>query len=169
MSRLTFTVNGTPGAQGSKRHVGHGVMVESSKKVKPWRSDVKAAAEAAHLASDEWDRATGPVGVQITFRFARPKSHYRTGRNAHILKDDAPTYVTSGGAGDGDKLQRSTFDALTAAGVIADDSLIVDIRAIKVYADGQEAPGADVDLYTVRNVGQPAPYLPPVYYGTTVM
>lgn len=169
MSRLVFTVNGTPGAQGSKRHVGHGVMVESSKKVKPWRSDVKAAAEAAHLASDEWDRATGPVGVQITFRFSRPKAHYRTGRNAHILRDDAPIYVTSRGAGDGDKLQRSTFDALTAAGVIADDSLIVAMHVFKVYADGQDAPGADIDLYTVRNVAQPVPYLAPVYYGRTVV
>lgn len=168
MSRLSFTVNGTPGAQGSKRHVGHGVMVESSKKVKPWRSDVKAAAEAAHLASDEWDRATGAVGVQITFRFARPKSHYRTGRNAHILRDDAPVYVTSRGAGDGDKLQRSTFDALTAAGVIADDSLIVAIHAFKVYAASHEVPGADVELYTVRNIGARAPSLPPVYRGQAV-
>ncbi|WP_076260838.1 RusA family crossover junction endodeoxyribonuclease [Intrasporangium flavum] len=152
MSRLTFNVNGTPGAQGSKRHVGNGILLESSKKVKPWRADVKAAAEAAHLASDEWDRATGAIGVQITFRFARPKSHYRTGRNAHLLRDDAPMYVTSRGAGDGDKLQRSTFDALTAAGVIADDSLIVAIHAFKVYAARDEIPGATIDLYTVRNI-----------------
>jgi len=151
VSRLAFTVNGIPGAQGSKRSLGNGVMIESSKKVKPWRSDVKAAAEAAHLSSDEWDRATGAVGVQVTFRFARPKSHYRTGRNAHLLRDDAPIYVTSRAAGDGDKLQRSTFDALTAAGVIADDSLIVAIHAFKVYASRDETPGADVLLYTVSN------------------
>ena len=153
MSRLCFTVNGTPGAQGSKRSLGNGVMVESSKRVKPWRSDVKAAAEAAHLASDEWDRATGAVGVQVTFRFARPKSHYRTGRNAAILRDDAPTYVTSHGKGDNDKLQRSTFDALTASGVIADDSLIVAVHAFKVYAAREELPGADIELYTVNNRG----------------
>ena len=41
---LTITVHGTPAPQGSKRHVGNGVMVESSKKVKPWRQDVKHAA-----------------------------------------------------------------------------------------------------------------------------
>ena len=153
MSRLEFTVNGVPGAQGSKRHVGNGVMVESSKKVKPWRSDVKAAAEAAHLASDEWDRATGAVGVQVTFRFARPKSHYRTGRNAAVLRDDAPIYVTSHSSGDLDKLVRSTGDALTAAGVIADDSLIVAVHSFKVYAASHEAPGADIELYTVNNGG----------------
>ena len=166
MSRLTFTVNGTPGAQGSKKHVGNGIMVESSKKVKPWRSDVKAAAEAAHLASDEWDRATTAVGVQVTFSFERPKSHYRTGRNAHLLRDDAPIYVTSRAKGDNDKLQRSTFDALTSSGVIADDSLIVAVHAFKVYAARDEKPGAVIELYTVRDrLTFAAPALPPVYRG----
>ena len=164
MSRLRFSVNGIPGAQGSKRHVGNGIMKESSAKVKPWRSDVKAAAEAAHLASDEWDRATEAVGVQVTFRFARPKSHYRTGRNAAVLRDDAPVYVTSHGKGDVDKLLRSSFDALTAAGVIADDSLIVAVHAFKVYVSRDELPGADIELYTVRNVLGAS--LPPVYRGT---
>ena len=63
---LVFNVNGTPGAQGSKRHVGHGVMIESSKKVKPWRTDVKTAAEhatgnVAHF--DPWTPHTGPVHI----------------------------------------------------------------------------------------------------------
>lgn len=165
MSRISFTVNGTPGAQGSKRHVGRGIMVESSKKVKPWRSDVKAAAEAAAIASDEWEPATDAVGTEITFRFARPRSHYRTGRNAHLLRDDAPIYVTSRGAGDNDKLQRSTFDALTASGLIADDSLIVAVHAYKVYAASHETPGATITLYTVQNR---APQLAPVYRGQAV-
>ena len=38
MPFLSFDVKGVPGAQGSKRHVGRGVMLESSKKVAPWRS-----------------------------------------------------------------------------------------------------------------------------------
>ena len=42
-----FTVHGLPAPQGSKRHVGKGVMVESSKYVKPWREAVKA--ETAEL------------------------------------------------------------------------------------------------------------------------
>ena len=46
MGALTFRVYGTPAPQGSKRHVGRGVMVESSKKVAPWRQDVVAAAAA---------------------------------------------------------------------------------------------------------------------------
>lgn len=149
MTSISFTVNGIPGAQGSKKHVGHGVMVESSKKVKPWRSDVKAAAEIAieHWQSfDPWTPYAGPVTVALHFRFARPKSHYRTGRNAHLLRDDAPTFVTSRAAGDLDKLVRSTFDALTAAGVFVDDSLAATLTASKVYCDPGETPGAYITV-----------------------
>lgn len=52
---------GTPAPQGSKRHVGNGVMVESSKRLRPWRQDVKAAAEAAR-------RATGPIDAPVRLR-----------------------------------------------------------------------------------------------------
>ena len=37
MTPITLTVRGLPAPQGSKRHIGRGVMVESSKRVKPWR------------------------------------------------------------------------------------------------------------------------------------
>lgn len=137
---LAFTVRGIPGAQGSKRHVGHGVMIESSKKVKPWRSDVQAAAEDAIRQwetdnSATWEPLTAPVKVYAHFTFARPRSHYRTGRNAHLLRVDAPEWVTSRACGDLDKLCRSTFDALTAAGVLADDSLIATLAATKAYSE----------------------------------
>jgi crossover junction endodeoxyribonuclease RusA len=144
---LVFNVNGTPGAQGSKRHVGHGVMVESSKKVKPWRSDVKAAAEHATGAVahfDPWTPFDGPVHATITFRFPRPKGHYRTGRNAHLLRDNAPHFVTSRACGDADKLARSTLDALTAAGVFTDDSLVARLIVDKVYCLAGEIPGATI-------------------------
>ena len=34
---IEIKVIGLPAPQGSKRHVGHGVMIESSNNVKPWR------------------------------------------------------------------------------------------------------------------------------------
>lgn len=151
---LVFNVNGLPGAQGSKRHVGHGVMVESSKKVKPWRSDVKAAAEHATGALahfDPWTPITGPVHISILFRFAHPKGHYRTGKNAHLLRDDAPIFVTSQRNGDLDKIVRSTFDALTAAGVWGDDSQVARVNATKVYCSPTETPGATIALRALGN------------------
>lgn len=129
MPILLIDVKGTPGAQGSKRHVGRGVMVESSKKVAPWRSDVRDAAIAA--MGDTWQPLTGPVVIGVTFYFLRPKSHYGTGRNAATLKPSAPITVTSRAHGDLDKLVRSTLDALVSAGVLRDDSLVVDLTARK--------------------------------------
>lgn len=134
MTTLTFTVIGLPGAQGSKRHVGRGIMVESSKKVAPWRQDVVAAAVKASADVDA-ECFRRPVIVDAHFHLTRPKGHYRTGANAHLLRDDAPRYVTSRAVGDLDKLLRSTFDALTTAGIWADDSLVVMVTASKTYGE----------------------------------
>lgn len=139
---LTIIVRGMPGAQGSKRLVAHGVMVEQSKKVAPWRTDVKAAAEAA-IAATDWETATVPVRVYVVFRFVRPRSHYRTGANSHLLRDGAPRYPIGRNLGDIDKLCRSTLDALTAAGVFADDSLVWEIHAMKQWSN---VPGAFIEI-----------------------
>lgn len=138
---LTFGVVGLPAPQGSKRHVGGGVMIESSKAVKPWRQDVAAAAAAAIDAHHHFEAFHTPVKVRATFTFPRPKSHYRTGRNAHLLKPTAPHYV--GKKPDLDKVLRSTFDALSTAGVWRDDDLAVDVKAVKVYGD---RPGAHLHI-----------------------
>ena len=132
MPFLSFDVKGVPGAQGSKRHVGRGIMVESSKKVAPWRSDVRDAAQTA--MADTWQPLAGPVTIDVTFCFPRPRSHYGTGRNAGTLKPSAPTHPTSRAHGDLDKLVRSTLDALVSAGVLRDDSLVVALAARKRWA-----------------------------------
>ena len=78
----------------------------------------------------------GPVGVWCRFAFARPKAHFGTGRNAEVLKVGAPAFMSS--APDTDKLLRLIGDALTIAGVIADDKLIVVMRGEKVYGERAE-------------------------------
>lgn len=133
---VSFKVFGVPGAQGSKNgravYKGKGAdreftgkiaQVENSKKVAPWRSDVKAAAEEA--VGNDWQPISGPCAVGIRFIFQRPKNHYGTGRNAAVLKPWAPLYVTGHNLGDIDKLVRSTLDAMTSAGVYTDDALVV--------------------------------------------
>jgi crossover junction endodeoxyribonuclease RusA len=144
---VSFRVFGTPGAQGSKRgwaikkageYTGQVAMSENSAKVSSWRTDVKKAAEEE--VGDGWVPWEGPCEIAITFIFKRPKAHYRTGRNAHLLKDDAPFYVTNHSKGDIDKLFRSTFDALTAAGVWKDDALAVRVGpSQKVYGEREGA------------------------------
>lgn len=136
---LHFTAHGTPAAQGSKRHVGNGVMVESSKKVKPWRQDVVAAALEAIEDIRGFEPLAGPVDVDVVFYFVRPKSHYRANGR---LKESAPEHVAK--RPDIEKVLRSTFDAMTTAGVWRDDALVVRVAAEKLYA---EAPGADVTVW----------------------
>jgi crossover junction endodeoxyribonuclease RusA len=138
MTALTFRVVGNPAPQGSKKHVGNGVMVESSRAVTPWRQDVAAAATKA--AEDAGWTPPRIVGVTVVFWFRRPKHHYRTGRNAHLLRDGAPMWHTT--KPDNDKLQRSTFDALVTAGVIRDDSHIASVAASKRYATATYPTGA---------------------------
>lgn len=130
---LVIVVHGLPAPQGSKRHVGNGVMIESSKKVKPWRQDVVAAAlEVIESYGWTWETLDGCLHVRMVFSFTRPKSHYRTGRNAHLLRADAPAQPQ--GTPDLDKLARSTCDALTTAGAWKDDARVVEYdRLAKVY------------------------------------
>jgi len=138
---LSFDVYGLPAPQGSKRHVGNGVMIESSKRVKPWRAAVEVAAREA--IEGEWEPFTGPLALTLTFYLPRPKAHYGTGRNASVLKPDAPKWVSV--RPDIDKLARSTLDALTTSGVWVDDSQVAHLTARKLYANTPRT-GADITI-----------------------
>ena len=139
MTPIEIVVHGTPAPQGSKKGYvrgGRAVLVESSAKVKPWREAVK---QSALLADYNYAENVGAIGVAVVFYMPRPKSHYGTGANAHMLRDRAPRLPI--GKPDLDKLLRSTLDALTDAGIWRDDSQVVVIKASKVYADFRP-PGA---------------------------
>lgn len=143
---IIFAV-GTPAPQGSKRAFvvgGQARVVDDSKKTKPWRQDVTAAATATlHQRPDARTAlATGPLHVSIVFHLARPKAHYGTGRNAHLLKALAPFWVDK--KPDLDKLVRSTLDALTDAGVYRDDNQVARLLVEKRYAD--HATGAQIQI-----------------------
>lgn len=142
---LGVWVPGMPAPQGSKRHVGNGVMIESSRHVKPWRESVKWAAREA-AAKTGWKMADGPIVMSVVFLFYRPKSHFGTGKNSDTLKADAPIHVAR--KPDLSKLIRSTEDALVDAGVIRDDCIIVDMSASKRYGNNQ---GAQIWIGKLQN------------------
>lgn len=131
-------VLGIPAPQGSKRHVGRGILVESSTKVGPWREAVVAAATNQGAANTRLD---GPIHVDVSFYMPRPKSHFRANGE---LKPTAPFVQVN--TPDLDKLLRSTLDALVQAAVIADDSRVQHIEARKLYATSERAPGALIML-----------------------
>ena len=122
---LDINVIGLPGAQGSKRHVGGGRMVEMSKTLPAWRDSV------TWTAAGEWHGAPpmdGPLALFVEFRFPMPASRSKTVRLRGMARK-----VT---APDLDKLVRAVGDALTAAGVIRDDARIAHIVATKVEVVG---------------------------------
>lgn len=134
--RIGIRVHGIPIPQGSKVANFHapGVRDSNDKKLRPWRKTVRAQAEDVVR---HHDTLTGPVKVWVRFTFTRPPSHYRTGRNAYLVRDAAPRFPGRL-HGDIDKLVRAIFDALTDAAVWADDTQVVDVRARKFYAGEDE-------------------------------
>lgn len=128
---VVLTIPGPGAPKGSlvccrdRRHT----LREDNKRTKPYRE--KIAGWAKRLIT-ETAGPYQPLGVEITFTLDRPKSHYGTGRNRHVLKHSAPTHPTA--KPDVDKLERTVLDALQDAKVLRDDSLVVDLTARKRYA-----------------------------------
>lgn len=128
MSIVEFEVVGSPAAQGSKRHVGNGVMVEMGKNHKPWRATVAQAARDIAAHDDVAAPLDGPLQLVVQFRFPMPKSRPAPVRAAGLgLKTTAP---------DLDKLVRSIGDALGEGGLITDDARICSVHASKVEVVG---------------------------------
>jgi Holliday junction resolvase RusA-like endonuclease len=71
-----------------------------------------------------------PLAVSLRFYFSRPKGHYRSGKNSHLLKDDAPLWHTS--RPDFDNLGKFCADALNKI-YWKDDSYIVSCTITKQY------------------------------------
>lgn len=137
---MKIIVFGTPAPQGSKKYVGlansgRGILVESSKKVRPWRQDVKAAAEAMRDGGATIDE---PVRVRMVFTLPKPTSAPKRKRTYPSKKPDLS------------KLVRSTEDALTDAGIWRDDSRVVECVARKVFPNEDEeslsAPGVRIEI-----------------------
>lgn len=162
--RLTVVVNGRPAPQGSKAYKGHrinaatgrrtAVLVEQSKRVKPWRALVTAATREAltttHIGSIPIHRPAldGPLEAEITFTVLKPASAPKRKRTWPITRH----------SGDLDKLLRSTFDGLADGGAVVDDARIIRVTASKAFpdehSDALDAPGATIRLYTLT--GAPA-------------
>lgn len=144
--KLAFFVAGTPAPKGSRNYYGKGRSAESSKAEAPWREDVRQAAMLT--ARDEhWfvdDRE--PIGLRVSFWVKRPTGHPKTRRTWPVTKPDL------------DKLLRSTCDALTSAGVIADDARITEIHASMHYVHPEhlrltgepDRPGAHIEIHRME-------------------
>lgn len=135
---LTRFVAGVPATQGSKsakgrRRNGSTILVESSAvKLKPWRAAVVAAfaPDGVPLA-----RFPGAVSVALIVFVPRP------------VTSTLGPWPIGQGTGDVDKYQRAVGDALTTAGVIVDDSRILNWDASKRYANENEDDTQDTGAW----------------------
>lgn len=145
---INFVVFGSPAAQGSKRFVGvnkqgRGIMVEMSKKLTPWREDVKRAAQQVRvdpraLAGNVFP-LDGPLAVRMVFTVPKPVSSPKRRRIWPMRTPDLS------------KLARSTEDALTQSGLWRDDARVVEYeRLAKVYPredpEALDVPGVRIEI-----------------------
>ncbi|MBU0601115.1 MAG: RusA family crossover junction endodeoxyribonuclease [Gammaproteobacteria bacterium] len=143
---IRIIARGTPAPQGSKSfkgmsNAGRAILAESSKKVRPWRQDVKAAAE--HLrACTGAPPIDGPVVCRMTFTLPKPTSAPKRRRTYPMRTPDLS------------KLVRSTEDALTDAGIWTDDARVIGYTKLrKTYpmedVDALDTPGVVIEIMEV--------------------
>lgn len=147
----SFWVPGEPAPGGSKKPFVYrdkvtgkhrASMAPDNKRTKPWMNTVSAHVRQQYRG----ELLTGEVRCDFWFYMKRPKCHYRTGRNSHLLKDSAPA-VFHTVKPDRTKLIRSTEDAMKGI-VWKDDCQVCDGPAMKLWAkDGRT--GARIDVYVI--------------------
>lgn len=128
---MRFFVPGHPAPQGSKQAFVRGkraVLVEVSKRVKPWREAVQDAA-ITHGCKP----IHGSVSVKLTFLMPRPKA----------MPKSAP--LTMCARPDADKLARAVLDGLTGV-CFDDDSQVTRLLVVKRRAGTAEEPGVMIHV-----------------------
>lgn len=138
MTILELRILGIPAPQGSKKAYvvgGRARLTEAAgAKHTTWRTDV--VEQTRTQLPDGWESHERPVGVELVFYQAPPKS----------LPRHARAFPPDRGA-DIDKLARSTLDALTIAGVWDDDKRVTDLRARKRWAIDGPLPGCRIRVW----------------------
>lgn len=122
---IAFFVLGNPRPQGSKRHVGNGVLIEQSKYVKEWRNNIAWKAK-----ENTKKQFTGPIQLSMVFVLKKPQ------KPKHSQPISRP---------DLDKLTRAVMDSLTRI-CYEDDSQVTKIVATKKYVEKNDSPGVFIKI-----------------------
>lgn len=129
-------------------------MVESVKLSVPWKNKiinticrqegwaapkvVRQRGQKPRYVVDHEPLFPGPVDVAFRVQFAPEHGEG---------PDDWPILISYG---DGDKLERNLWDALTQSGLIIDDRMVVDFAGRKRFVRGDEVPGLFCRVTEVR-------------------
>lgn len=133
MQALAFSVFGTPIPKGSMKAFNgktRPVVTHDNKRTKPWQKAIRNTCKRA-MARHGIEMFDGPVMIEATFTFRRPKS---VKREHMSVKPDL------------DKLQRNLGDALEGV-LLTNDSRVTCWHVRKVYG---EPEGVDVRVSGVE-------------------
>jgi len=107
MAKIEFIVLGVPKAQARHRHTSAGKFVRTYDPTATEKQDFAVVVQQYAPPTP----FTGPISVSWTAYFPRPKSHYRTGKYAGQLKDNAPVWHIT--RPDRDNVDKFILDALS--------------------------------------------------------
>lgn len=142
--KIAFFANGDPKGQprvkASRR--GNFVHMYTPKVADEWKRNVALAAKAAIGFPSK--PTGGHVYVKIAAYFPRPKSHYRTGKNADTVKATAPQYHY--GKPDCDNVAKAILDALTPVGIWNDDAQVNHLVVLKRWANGSAGAAIEIEF-----------------------
>jgi len=105
-----------------------------------WKSEISAAA----VKVAPFKPILGPIRVDITWYFPRPKDHYRTGQFANELKPHAPDLHDN--TCDRDNLDKAVLDTLTYLGFWKNDAQVCGGTLWKFYCAPGQKPGALITI-----------------------
>lgn len=144
---ITFFVQGDPKGQPRAKafHRNGFTRVYDPATAEGWKSQIAIAAKPFA----QFVPLSGPVLANLEFYFARPKSHYRTGKNAGELKPNAPQWHTT--KPDRDNLDKAVLDALSQLGMWNDDCQVCAGTIQKKYIPTPHSrPGVNVSLWLIE-------------------
>ena len=107
-----------------------------------WKMIVRCEAQKA-FTGPAW---AGPLRVDLTFYFPRPKGHFRSNGE---LKPNAPKWHTS--KPDRDNSDKAILDTLTNLGIWGDDKQVADGRIRKFYTYAGGPCGCEIVIQEAIN------------------
>ena len=123
---ISFTITGLPVALKRHRPSARGGYYDPSSKDKKqiWLQIAKYKPKQPFA---------GDIYLKVVFYLKRPKSHFRTGKYSHLLKDDYKDMVYHSFKPDLDNLVKLIADIIQPQ-MIIDDSQICMLQAEKMYS-----------------------------------
>lgn len=140
---ISFYANGIPKGQPRPKAFSRGgrASVYDPSTAEGWKSQVAMSAKDSLPESP----LTGPLRLELYFYFPRPKGHFRTGKRASEVKDNAPLFHVS--KPDSDNLAKAVMDAMTQLGFWMDDSQVSQLLISKAYSSPLVPAGCKITLF----------------------